>query len=125
MVDDDGLRDDDRLGGRGFQPGVDVEQQVRASSTAASTPLVPAGRSTAAAIVRVATSTTIVSSGRPGTPESNKTITSSGVESICTSSPGRVARAGVNGAGGRLASDRGVVAAPNEYGPPANTPISS
>ena len=89
VVDHDGGRDDDRFGRRGGQPLVNRGEPVlrqhrprhrqrriqpgrigsgtsmRASSTAASTALVPSGRSTAAPMVRVATSSVIVSSGRP------------------------------------------------------------
>ncbi len=85
---------------------------VRASSSAASTALVPAGRNTAAQIVRVATSTIIVNSTRPGTPSPSNAMTSSGVVSICTISPGRTAKLCVNGCGGRLARVRRLVASP-------------
>jgi hypothetical protein len=76
---------------------------VRASSTHASTDRVD-GRSTAAVTLRVATSIMAVSSTRPGVPSSSSTSTSSGVESICISSPGAAASACPNG-GGRAASD--------------------
>ncbi|WP_222708270.1 hypothetical protein [Streptomyces sp. PBH53] len=65
------------------QPGrIGSGTSIRASSSAASTALVPTGRSTAAQMVRVATSTAIVKSARAVSPESSTTITSSGVESI-------------------------------------------
>jgi hypothetical protein len=70
------------------------------------------GRSTAAGIERVAKSTVPVSSTRPGTPLSSSTSTSSGVESICTSSPGRAAVSSPNGPSGRFANDRLVRADP-------------
>jgi hypothetical protein len=63
--------------------------------------------------VRVATSIAIVKSARTAIPESSSTITSSGVESICTCSPGRVANVGVNGPSGRLAVCLRVTADPN------------
>ena len=85
--------------------------RVRASSTDASTDLV-VGRSTAAVTVRVATSIIPVSSTRVGVPSSRRTSTSSGVESICISSPGAPAGSSLNGASGRLASDRRVRAEP-------------
>ncbi|MFE9096108.1 hypothetical protein [Streptomyces sp. NPDC007264] len=84
---------------------------IRASSRAASTAFVPAGRRTAAQIVLDATSAAMVDSTRPVTPSSRTASTSSGVVSICTISPGRAAIVGVNGASGRRASDRLVVAA--------------
>ena len=64
--------------------------RARASSTLASTDRV-VGRSTAAGTTLVATSIMPVSSTRPGTPSSSSTSTSSGVESICTTSPGAAA----------------------------------
>ena len=77
------------------QPGrIGSGTSIRASSSAASTALVPTGRSTAAQIVRVATSTAIVRSARTGIPDSSSTITSIGVESTCTCSPGRAANVG-------------------------------
>ena len=84
---------------------------VRASRSDASTDLV-VGRSTAAGIDRVARSTMPVSSTRPGTPPGSSTSTSSGVESICISSPGRSAVTPPNGPAGRLASDWRVRADP-------------
>jgi hypothetical protein len=84
---------------------------VRASSSAASTALVE-GRTTTAGIDLVARSTVPVSSTRPGTPSSSSTSTSSLVESICTSSPGRQAASSANGPSGRLASERLVRAEP-------------
>lgn len=85
---------------------------IRVSSSAASTALVPTGRSTPAQIVRVATSTAIVRSARAGSPVSSSTITSIGVESICTCSPGREANVGVNAPAGRFAVCRRVTAEP-------------
>jgi hypothetical protein len=84
---------------------------VRASSTEASTDLV-VGRRIAAVTVRVATSIMPVSSTLPTTPSSRRTSTSSGVESICISSPGASAGSSPNGLSGRLASDRRVRADP-------------
>jgi transposase InsO family protein len=63
--------------------------------------------------------------GRPTTPESRITITSSGVESVCTISPGRMANVGVNGPSGRFASERREVAAPKECRPVARAARSS
>jgi hypothetical protein len=83
----------------------------RASSNDASTALV-VGRSTAAAMVRVAWSTSPVSSTRSTLPSSSTTRTSSGVESISVHSPGRAAVTVPNGASGCLASDRRVRAEP-------------
>ncbi len=95
------------------QPGrIGSGTSIRASSSAASTALVPTGRSTAAQIVREATSTAIVRSARAVMPESSTTITSSGVESICTCSPGRAAKVGVNGPLGRFAVCLRVTAEP-------------
>ena len=85
---------------------------------------VPTGRSTAAQIVRVATSTTIVRSARTGTPESNNTSTSIGVESICTCSPGRAACVGVNMPCGRFAVCRRFTAEPNVCLPDATASIT-
>ncbi|MFD4954033.1 hypothetical protein [Streptomyces sp. NPDC058451] len=97
-----------------LQPGrMGSGTSIRASSTAASTPLVPAGRSRAAQIVRVATSTAIVSSGRATTPSSSTAMMSRRVESICTISPGRAARDGVNGPVGLRARCRRAVAVPD------------
>ncbi len=94
------------------QPGrIGSGVRVRASSSAASTDLV-VGRSTTAGIERVARSTVPVSSTRPATPSSSSTSTSSAVESICTSSPGRAAVSSPNGPSGRLASERLVRAEP-------------
>jgi hypothetical protein len=95
--------------------------RTRASSRAASTALVPAGRRIAAQIVLVATSTAIVSSTRPVTPSSRMASTSSGVVSIWTTSPGRAAAVGVNGASGRRPCDRRLVAAPKMCRPSAMT----
>ncbi|MEN8655308.1 hypothetical protein ABCR94_33185 [Streptomyces sp. 21So2-11] len=95
------------------QPGrIGSGTSIRASSSEASTAFVPIGRSTAAQIVRVETSTAIVRSARAVSPESSTTITSSGVESICTCSPGLAANVGVNGPSGRLAVWRRVTAEP-------------
>ena len=103
------------------QPGDHV---LWLGDTDASTALVPTGRSTAAQIVRVATSTTIVKSARTGTPESSSTSTSIGVESICTCSPGRAACVGVNMPCGRLAVCRRVTAEPNVCLPDATASIT-
>jgi len=70
------------------------------------------GRSTAAGTTLVATSIIPVSSARPGTPSSSSTSTSSGVESICTISPGAAAGNDPNMPSGRPASDRRVDAEP-------------
>lgn len=98
---------------------------ILASSNAASTALVPTGRSTAAQIVRVAMSTAIVRSARPGTPSSSSTMTSIGVESIWTCSPGLLADVGVNIACGRLAICRRVTAEPNVCLPAVSRSSSS
>jgi hypothetical protein len=59
------------------QPGrIGSGTSIRASNSAASTALVPTGRSTPAQTVPVATSTTIVRSARAGIPDSNNTNTS-------------------------------------------------
>ncbi|MFE7757186.1 hypothetical protein [Streptomyces sp. NPDC057429] len=95
------------------QPGrIGSGTSIRASSSEASTAFVPTGRSTAAQIERVATSTAIVRSTRAVSPESSTTITSSGVESICTCSPGRSANVGVKTPCGRFAVCRRVTAEP-------------
>ena len=89
---------------------------IRASNSAASTAMAPTGRSTAAQMVRVATSTAATSSGRPITPSSITAITSSGVPSIWTCSPGRAALVAVNKAPGpRPAARQGAQPCP----PPA------
>jgi hypothetical protein len=107
------------------QPGrIGSGVSARASSSAASTALVPTGRSTAAQIVRVATSMAMVRSARAGTPSSSSTRTSMGVESICTCSPGRAAKDGVNGPCGRFAACRRVTADPNVCRPAATAPIT-
>jgi len=94
------------------QPGrIGSGVTVRASSTLASGALV-VGRSTAAVTVRVATSTSAVSSTRPTTPSARRTSTSSGVESISMTSPGAFASRRPNGASGRAASERRVLADP-------------
>ena len=136
VVDDDGVRHDDRPGRRVPQPLVDAQQPVvrqgrvrhrqagladpgrigsgvsaRASSTLASTDRVE-GRSTAAVTVRVATSIIPVSSTRPGTPSSSSTSTSSGVESISISSPGAAGQAWREHPSGRPARPRRVAADP-------------
>ena len=72
----------------------------------------------------MATSTAIVRSARTGIPDSSSTITSIGVESICTCSPGRAANVGVNGRSGRLAACRRVTADPNVCRPSASVSIS-
>lgn len=100
------------------QPGrIGSGTSIRASSNAASTALVPTGRSTATATDRVAISTVIVRSARTGRPVSSSTSTSVGVESICTCSPGRAANVGVNGRSGRFAVYRRVTAEPNMWRP--------
>ncbi|MFC9222522.1 hypothetical protein ACFT8W_17610 [Streptomyces hygroscopicus] len=68
---------------------------ICASSTAASTDLVPTGRTTAAQILRVAASNAIDNSTDPVTPSASTTSTSSGVLSSITSSPGRSVTVGV------------------------------
>ena len=94
------------------QPGrIGSGVTVRASSTLASTDLV-VGRSTAAVTVLVATSIMPVRSTRPETPLSRRTSTSSGVESICITSPGAHASVSPNGPSGRSASERRVRADP-------------
>ena len=94
------------------QPGrIGSGVTVRASSTLASTDLV-SGRSTAAVTVLVATSMIPVRSTRPVTPLPSLTRTSSGVESICITSPGAIAVTCPNGPSGRPASDRRVLADP-------------
>ena len=94
------------------QPGrIGSGVTVRASSTLASTDFV-VGRSTAAVTVLVATSMIPVRSTRPVTPLSRRTRTSSGVESICITSPGAAAGTRPNGPSGRAASDRRVLADP-------------
>ena len=85
--------------------------RARASSTLASTNFV-VGRSTAAGTTLVATSIIPVISTRPGTPSSSSTRTSSGVESICTTSPGAATSSDPNVPFGRPASDRRVEADP-------------
>ena len=107
------------------QPGrIGSGTSIRASSSAASTALVPTGRSTAAQIVLVATSTAIVQSARAVIPVSSRIITSIGVESTCTCSPGPAANVGVNGRSGRLAACRRVTAAPNVCRPSARVSTS-
>jgi hypothetical protein len=107
------------------QPGrIGSGTSIRASSNAASTAFVPTGRSTAAQIVLVATSTAIVKSARTGIPDSSNTITSIGVESICTCSPGRAANVGVNAPPGRFAVCRRVTADPNVCRPVDNASIT-
>jgi hypothetical protein len=64
-------------------------------------------------MVRVATSIAAISSGRPMTPSSITAITSSGVPSIWTCSPGRAAIVGVNTPSGLAAVCRRVTADPN------------
>jgi hypothetical protein len=83
-----------------------------ANNNTASTALV-LGRSTTAARVRVAMSTSPVSSARSVLPSSSTTSTSNGVESISISSPGRNAVTTVCAPSGRRASDRRVRAEAN------------
>ncbi len=107
------------------QPGrIGSGTNIRASSSAASTAFVPTGRNTAAQIVLVATSTAIVKSARTGIPDSSSTITSIGVESICTCSPGRAANVGVNAPSGRFAVCRRVTAEANVCRPVDNASSS-
>ena len=107
------------------QPGrIGSGTNIRASSNAASTAFVPTGRSTAAQIVRVATSTAMVKSARTGIPVSSSTITSIGVESICTCSPGRAANVGENTLSGRFAVCRRVTADANVCRPVDSASIS-
>jgi hypothetical protein len=75
--------------------------------------LAPTGRRIAALSVLVPMSIAATSSGRPGTPSSMTAITSSGVPSMSTSSPGLPAVIGVNAPSGRFAACRLVVAGPN------------
>ncbi|MBP2055329.1 hypothetical protein J2Z21_008343 [Streptomyces griseochromogenes] len=90
----------------------------------ARTAFVPTGRSTDAQMVRVATLTAMVKSARVVSPESSTTIMSSGVESICTCSPGRSANVGVNGPSGRFAVCRRVTAEPKVCLPVESTSTS-
>jgi hypothetical protein len=91
------------------QPGlIGSGTSISAGSSDASTALVPTGRSTAAAMTRVATSTAIVRSARTGMPSAARTITSIGVESIRTCcSPVREASVAANAPGGRFAAVAG------------------
>jgi hypothetical protein len=127
VIADDGLRNDDRTSCCVCEPAVDVDQPLvrqtdadfrkaplrpgrigsavtdRASTADASTALVE-GRSTAAVMDRVATSTKAVNSTRAVTASSSRTNTSSGVESICITSPGAVTLTWENAPSGRAAS---------------------
>jgi len=96
---------------------------ARASSTLASADFV-VGLSTAAGTTLVATSIMPVSSTRPGTPSSSSTSTSSGVESICTTSPGAAAGSDPNMPSGLPASDRRVDADPVACRPCDSVPNS-
>lgn len=118
-----GSRDADIANAEAHPGRIGSGTSIRANSSAASTAFVPIGRSTPAQIVRVATSTAIVRSARATTPASSCTITSSGVESICTCSPGRAASVGVNGRAGRFAVWRRVTADPKLCRPVANASI--
>ncbi|MFI0875131.1 hypothetical protein ACH4TM_12080 [Streptomyces parvus] len=89
---------------------------ARASSSAASTAFVD-GRSTTAARVLVARSTSPVSSQRSTVPSSWTTSTSSGVESISITSPGRAAVTCPNIRFGCLPSERRVRAEPSRCRP--------
>ncbi|WP_310728259.1 hypothetical protein [Streptomyces sp. N2A] len=89
---------------------------ARASSSAASTDFV-VGCSTAAAMVRVAMSTSPVNSTRSTTPLSSRTSTSNGVESISISSPDRQTVTWLNTPSGWLASERRVRAEPVVWRP--------
>jgi hypothetical protein len=116
-----GIRDADRRRASS-QPGrIGSGTIILASSTAASTALAPTGRRMAAPRVRVPMSIAATSSGRPGTPSSMMAMTSSGVPSIRTSSPGRAAVIGVNAPSGRLAACRRVVAGPKVCFPADST----
>lgn len=100
-----------------LQPGrIGSGARALANSRLASTALVD-GRSTAASTERVALSLIAVSSTFPLTPAPRSTSTSSGVESICTTSPGEIASRRENGPSGRLAIDRRVVAEPVVWRP--------
>ncbi|MFE9253491.1 hypothetical protein [Streptomyces sp. NPDC007088] len=90
---------------------------ICASNCAASTLRVPFGRSTAAQILRVATSSAMVSSGRSTTPSSSTTKTSSTVLSIITSSPGAITVVGTNGGAGRAERQRRCRALPSSPRP--------
>ncbi len=86
-----GIRDAD-IASAASQPGrISSGTVTRASSSAASTAFAPTGRNTPAQIVRVAMSIARTSSARPMTPSSMTAMTSSGVLSIWTCSPGRFA----------------------------------
>jgi hypothetical protein len=95
-----------------LQPGrIGSAVTDRASNADASTAFVE-GRNTAAVIDRVATSTNAVSSTRAVTASSSSTITSSGVESICITSPGAVTsicEKAPSGRAARLCLDRAVL----------------
>jgi len=82
------------------------------------------GRSTAAVIDLVAISTIAVISIFSAIPSSSRTSTSSGVESICTSSPGALAGVSPNGPGGRRLTDCRVRAEPVACVPAASLPKS-
>lgn len=92
---------------------------ICASSTAASTDLVPTGRTTAAQILR-ATSNAIDNSTDPVTPSARTTSTSSGVLSSITSSPGRSVTVGVKGGAGRDVRRRCCAADPSSPWPSAS-----
>ncbi len=70
-------------------------------------------------MLRVATSSAMLSSRRPVTPLSSTARTSSGVLSSITSSPGRSATVGVNGGAGRDACHRRCAAVPSSPCPSA------
>lgn len=104
------------------QPGrITSGVTLRASSAEASADFV-VGRSTAAVIDLVAMSTIAVSSTFSAMPSSSRTSTSSGVESICMSSPGALAGTSPNGPGGRALTDRRVRAEPVACVPVASLP---
>ena len=82
-----------------------------ASTATASTAFVD-GAITPVRMLRVATSTAIVSSARRVTPSAYRQRMSMVFVSICTCSPGRSSTGEVNGRSGRLSCVRRVVAAP-------------
>jgi hypothetical protein len=94
------------------QPGRnDSGTTIRASTATASTAFV-VGAITPVRMLRVATSTAIVSSARRVTPSAYRHRMSMVLVSICTCSPGRRATPEVNGRSGRFAVVRRVVADP-------------
>lgn len=101
------------------QPGrISSGVTLRARRAEASAAFV-VGRSTAAGRDLVARSTIPVSSTFSAIPSSNRTRTSSGVESICIHSPGAQAGTSPNGPAGRAVTERRVVAEPVAWVPMA------